>query len=112
MQGSFACCMKLFQDWNVQPSCEVTIQWYQLIKIGVYLQNFVKVCLSRLDITCMEVCQDNFPARLVRMADFTLIICLPLVDSECFFFSIMEGVTVLMLLFMWCTQAVHAQEGQ
>ena len=28
--------------------------------IGVYL--LVKVCLSRLDLTCMEVCQDNFPA--------------------------------------------------
>ena len=31
---------------------------------------------------------------------------------KCFFFSIMQGVTVLVLVFMWCSQTVHTQEGQ
>ena len=38
--------------------------------------------------------------------------CLSLIDRECFFFSIMQGVTVLVLVFMWCTHTVYAQEGQ
>ena len=40
------------------------------------------------------------------------IVCqLEITDSE-FFFSIMQGVTVLVLVFMWRTQTVHAQQGQ
>ena len=40
--------------------------------------------------------------------DFSVI----LIGSECFFLSIMQGVTVLVLVFMWCSQTVHTQEGQ
>ena len=40
--------------------------------------------------------------------DFSVI----LIGSECFFLSIMHGVTLLVLVFMWCTQTVHTQEGQ
>ena len=40
--------------------------------------------------------------------DFSVV----LIGSECFFFSSMQVATVLMLLFMWCTQTVHTQEGQ
>ena len=35
--------------------------------------------------------------------------CLPLIDSECFFFSIMQREAVLILVFVWCIQTVHAQ---
>ena len=33
---------KLFQEWNVPPSSEVTIQGQQLIKNGVYLRQLGK----------------------------------------------------------------------
>ena len=38
--------------------------------------------------------------------------CLPLRNVNASLFSIMQGVTVLVLVFVWCTQTVHAQEGQ
>ena len=38
--------------------------------------------------------------------------CVPLIDSDCFFFSMMQRAAVLVLVFMWCTQTVHAQQGQ
>ena len=53
--------------------------------------------------------------QLNDSANFALIVChsgLETNDSECFFFSTMQGVTVLVLVLVWCTQTVHAQQGQ
>ena len=51
---------------------------------------------------------NNFSVH--RYKPGTVIVCqLEIIDSECFFFSIMQGVTVLVVVFMWCTQTVHVQ---
>ena len=53
--------------------------------------------------------------QLNGSAKFALIVChsgLEINDSECSFFSIMQSITVLVLLLMWYTQTVHAQQGQ
>ena len=46
-------------------------------------------------------------------ANATLIVCHILIDSECSFLSIiMEREVVLVLVLVWCTQTVQAQQGQ
>ena len=41
-----------------------------------------------------------------------LIVCHILIDSICSSFSIMQREAVLVLVLVWCTQTVQAQQGQ
>ena len=53
--------------------------------------------------------------EVFQTANFALIVChsgLEINDSECSFFSTMQSITVLVLVLVWCTQTVHAQQGQ
>ena len=42
----------------------------------------------------------------------TLTVCHILIDSVCSFLSIMQREAVLVLVLVWCTQTVQAQQGQ
>ena len=47
-----------------------------------------------------------------HLANATLTVCHILIDSVCSFLSIMQREPVLVLMLMWCTQTVQAQQGQ